>query len=153
MGETIEIGSTKQDMGAVAAASVISTAITEVAAVVKELERVAISSPVTGAVMCLIIGDILHNAGRQIGSDGRTVMKNGIISDGTWLGIQTIIYSGVGLSLASTVIADVTAISDIIGTRAAQPSIFTPSVTTLVIGDGSGQKADLQALLSMINKK
>lgn len=126
----------EKDQTALEGAAVITTAIQEVGGIIQELEKVAISSPIASAFICLITGDILHNAK--------------IISDGTWLGIEVMIYSAAGLALGTEVITAVSNFTDLIGNRA-QPNLFTPSVNTLVIVPPNNQD-QLNALFQQLTK-
>lgn len=126
----------RSDSDAAAGAAVISTAITEVAGVIKELEKVAISSPIVSIAVAIITADILHNSK--------------LISDGAYLSIMALTISAGGISLAADVSQLLQSIDPVTGLfkSSTQPAgLLTNSVSTLVTVQGE-QNAQLNALLA-----
>jgi len=99
----------------------------------KEFLRTANSNPVIGAVSGLIVTDILYR------------MK--IIDLGTALGINVLIGTVEGSSVAGTVIQDLTEITQFFGKRP-QNIEFTPSAHTIVYAENSTDPQLIKSLMA-----
>lgn len=114
-----------------AVASVANTAISEVAAVIKEMEKVAISSPLVAVTLTIITADWLHTHHQ--------------LSDNAYNLVVWTALGAAGITAAGTLIADIAELKGLtIGNSPA--GLLTNSVTTLVTSDN--QTAGLQALLA-----
>lgn len=136
-----------------------NTAITEFLGLIRELERVAMSSPIVSIFLCLALGDFLHRYGRNVsqGTDfnGKpvfTTIQEGLLSDATWNGLQFIIYSNAGIKLGTDLLGALSQFTDLVGNRT-QTDIFTPSVSTLVLNPQPTDTTQLNALLSQLAQK
>jgi len=99
----------------------------------KEFLRTANSNPVVGAVSGLIVADVLYR------------MK--IIDLSTALGINVLIGTVEGSSIAGTIIQDLTEISQFFGKRP-QNIEFTPSAHTIVYAESSTDSQLIKTLLT-----
>ena len=99
----------------------------------KEFLRTANSNPVIGAVSGLIVADILYR------------MK--IIDLGTALGINVLIGTVEGSSVAGNIIQDLTEITQFFGKRP-QNIEFTPSAHTIVYAENSTDPQLIKSLMA-----
>jgi len=99
----------------------------------KEFLRTANSNPVIGAVSGLIVADILYR------------MK--IIDLGTALGINVLIGTVEGSSVAGNIIQDLTEITQFFGKRP-QNIEFTPSAHTIVYAENSTDPQLIRSLMA-----
>lgn len=121
----------KSNQGVEAGAAVISNVVTQVGEIVKELEKVAISSPFMSFATAIITADLLHNAK--------------IISDNAYNLILTTGTIAIGVKISGDIINEIVQITDLVGNRPADPGLFSNSVTTLVTVQGH-EDAQLNAL-------
>jgi len=99
----------------------------------KEFLRTANSNPVVGAVSGLIVADVLYR------------MK--IIDLGTALGINVLIGTVEGSSIAGNIIQDITEITQFFGKRPANIE-FTPSAHTVVYAENSTSEQLIRTLMT-----
>lgn len=123
----------KQDSTTIAGTLLLSEVLKQVGEIVKELEKVAISSPFASFAVTLAVVDILHNYK--------------IVSDNTFKIIVFGGTAGFSISIVGDIISEAAQISHVAGNTSAQPSLFSNSVQTLVTVQGH-EDAQLNALLA-----
>jgi hypothetical protein len=124
----------KDGNGADAGAAIITTALSQIGGIIKELEKVAISSPYASFIVGVCVADILHN--------------NKIITDNAYKICLNVGVIGMGVTFTGDILGIITGITDVFssGSRV-QANIFTNSVSTLVTVQGQ-EDAQLNALLA-----
>lgn len=125
-GETIFVK--KDGSDALAAASVVNTALAQAGGILESLLKASLTNPLVGILVTLTITDILANA-KIINTDTQTMIK-------------VMIGAGVGIELATEVIGEVlvvkqvlAGVSNIFGGKSSNANLFTPSATTIVMGE------------------
>lgn len=137
----------------------LDTGVDNFSAVIHKLIDLAKTNPLWGAVLGIIVVDLMSRkadllhwthqetfcndcniyvdiyawfTGTHVSHTFTTVTKDGILSSTANIEIRALIISGFGVAAAGSIIADITKITDVVGSSQAAESIIKPSVTTLV---------------------
>jgi hypothetical protein len=122
---------------------ILTTGMSEFAGVVKELEKVAISSPIVSAVLAVILLDLMHRAGVKKDQNGMPFADTGLISDSAYNIGKNIIAFGMGATLAADVLSALPFAKGFSGN----------SVQTLVTSEAGSTPAQVGALMSKLAVK
>lgn len=147
---TIELpGKQSQSADSLALAGMISAALQEGGDIVKQLLQTAMTNPLMGIVVSIVVLDLLHKP--KYDSSGKAIPNSGVLSDSAYNWAMGLIVAAGGIDLAGSVITDIAQFIPSLRFTAAQPALVQPTTQVLVLGNtGTDQ---LNALLSKLASK